>query len=169
MSVTPDCFEMTLLRSGNETNAKDCSSSSMATAILPVSDVGVVNADVSQTTGDLYLNLLLKSYQDQIATLKDELQERNKLILSLLHSDKNAVKVSNSVESPTSSLKSSTSRTLDKDKNIPWQLPKKAVRIDQTTVCSGTGIVILWNCDFGTGFRTRDLSRKLQLQILQAL
>ena len=133
MSVTPDCFEMTLLRSGNETNAKDCSSSSMATAILPVSDVGVVNADVSQTTGDLYLNLLLKSYQDQIATLKDELQERNKLILSLLHSDKNAVKVSNSVESPTSSLKSSTSRTLDKDKNIPWQLPKKAVRIDQTS------------------------------------
>ena len=34
-------------------------------------------------------------------------------------------------ESPTSSLKSSTSRTLDKDKNIPWQLPKKTVRIDQ--------------------------------------
>jgi hypothetical protein len=59
VSVTPDCFEMTLLRSGNETNAKDCSSSSMATAILPVSDVGVVNADVSQTTGDLYLNYSL--------------------------------------------------------------------------------------------------------------
>ena len=118
---------MTLLRSGNETNATDCSSSSMETTILPLRDDGVADVDVSKTTGDVYLNLLLKSYQDQIATLKDELREKNKLILSLLNSDKNTVKSCDSVESPTSSSKSSTSKTLDKDKNIPWQLPKKTV------------------------------------------
>ena len=36
------------------------------------------------------------------------------------------------------------------------------------TVCSGTGIVILWNCDFGRGFRIRDLFRKLHLQIFDS-
>ena len=108
---------MTLLRSGNETNARDCSSSKMETTILPVRDVGVADVDISKTTGDVYLNLLLKSYQDQIATLKDELREKNKLILSLLNSDKNTVKSCDYVESPTSSSKSSTSKTLDEDKN----------------------------------------------------
>ena len=125
--VTPDCFEMTLLRSGNETNAKDCSSSSVETTILPVRDVRAADVDVIKTTGDVYLNLLLKPYQDQIAALKDELREKNKLILSLLNSDKNTVKSCDSVESPTSSSKSSTYKTLDKYKNIPWQLPKKTV------------------------------------------
>ena len=37
------------------------------------------------------------------------------------------------MESPTSSSKSSTYKTLDKYKNIPWQLPKKTVCIDQTS------------------------------------
>ena len=55
------------------------------------------------------------------------------LILSLLNSDKNTVKSCDYVESPTSSSKSSTSKTLDEDKNIPWQLPKKTVRINQTS------------------------------------
>ena len=52
---------MTLLRSGNETNATDCSTSSMETTILQVRDVGVADVDVSKTTGNVYLNLLLKS------------------------------------------------------------------------------------------------------------
>ena len=108
---------MTLLRSGNETNAKDCSSSSVETTILPVRDVRAADVDVIKTTGDVYLNLLLKPYQDQIAALKDELREKNKLILSLLNSDKNTVKSCDYVESPTSSSKSSTSKTLDEDKN----------------------------------------------------
>ena len=42
------------------------------------------------------------------------------------------------MESPTSSSKSSTSKILDKDKNIPWQLPKKTLRIDQTSDNSTT-------------------------------
>ena len=46
--MNPDCFEMILLRSGNETNAKDYSSSSMAITILPVRDVGVVDVDVQK-------------------------------------------------------------------------------------------------------------------------
>ena len=25
-----------------------------------------------------------------------------------------------------------------------------------TTVCSGTGIVVLWHCNFGTGFKIRE-------------
>ena len=35
----------------------------------------------------------------------------------------------------------------------------------RATVCSGTGIVILWNCDCGT--EIQDLFLKLHLQILQ--
>ena len=36
-----------------------------------------------------------------------------------------------------------------------------------TTVCSVNEIAILWNCNFGTEFRIRDLFRKSHLQILQ--
>ena len=59
---------MTLLRSGNETG-KDSTNSCMATEVLPVSDTGVIEMDVSKPgTGDVYLNMLLKAYQDQIST-----------------------------------------------------------------------------------------------------
>ena len=59
---------MTLLRSGNKTE------------VLPVFDSGV-EIDVSKP-GDVNLTLLLKAYQDQIATLKDELKEKQHTVKS---------------------------------------------------------------------------------------
>ena len=38
---------------------------------------------------------------------------------------------------------------------------------EQNAIWSDTGIGILWNFDFGTAFRIRNLFRKLHLQILQ--
>ena len=123
---------MTLLRSGNETS-KDCTNSCMVTEVLPVSDTGDIEMDVTKP-GDMYLNLLLKTYQDQKATLKHELKEKNNIILKLLNSAQKDLKACETLENPTTSKNASSSDDSSSSK-APWQQtkPKNTVRrVDQT-------------------------------------
>ena len=83
---------MPRLRSGleiggsTETMVSACSESSPITPVKDKVDLEMAElecefkrySDKANSTSELYLNLLIKSYQEQIATLKEELKEKNK-------------------------------------------------------------------------------------------
>ena len=49
-------------------------------------------SDKANTTSQLYLNLLITSYQDQIASLKEELKEKNNVIYDILYATSTAAR-----------------------------------------------------------------------------
>ena len=66
--------------------------------------------------GDVYLSFPQKTYQDQIATLKDELKEKKNIMLKLLHSDQRDLKACETLENPTT-LKNINSSSSDDGNN----------------------------------------------------
>ena len=90
---------MPRLRSGLQTGATSGGMDSLLAETFPPSPAkDIVDAEMESletefkiynekaaSTSQMYLNLLIKSYQDQIATLKDELKEKNNVIFYILY------------------------------------------------------------------------------------
>ena len=55
-------------------------------------------SDKANTTSQLYLNLLITSYQDQIASLKEELKEKNNVIYDILYATSTAARRNHTIK-----------------------------------------------------------------------
>ena len=91
-------------------------------------------------TSQVYLNLLIKSYQDQIATLKEELKEKNNVIFDILYATSSTVKRGQTIDEPVvpQTIAAKPMCINDSNKSIKWNSPKKTVKIKDVKKNFGT-------------------------------
>ena len=98
-------------------------------------------SDKANSTSQLYLNLLITSYQEQIATLKEELKEKNNAIYDTLYATSTAERRNQTIKmddnlSVTKSMEidflpdtnSCAIANTEVNNSIKWTIPKKTAR-----------------------------------------
>ena len=146
---------MPRLRSGleiggsTETMVPACSKSSPITPVKDKVDLEMAElecefkrySDKANSTSELYLNLLIKSYQEQIATLKEELKEKNNVIYDILYATSTAARrnqtikmddnlsIAKSMEIPVlHDTNANAIANAEVNNSIKWTIPRKTSR-----------------------------------------
>ena len=83
-----------------------------------------IYSDKATQSNQIYLNLLIKSYQDQIATLKEELKEKNNVIFDILYATSSTIRRGNIInESDLPQIHTAVQKTIctnEAKKSVQW-------------------------------------------------
>ena len=147
---------MPRLRSGLETGEPSESMASLlGETFLPSPAKNSVDAEMESletefkiynekaaSTSQMYLNLLIKSYQDQIATLKEELKEKNNVIFDILYATSSTITRGQTYINHSNTTMSEETQTLpqansaisksskkEANKSVKWFYPKNGVNV----------------------------------------